>query len=203
MADGSRLLMPAWWLFLFSELRTGLGIILSLPICIALEKPWRWECSSWSFYTREILTKTLKYIWFLEVIYVILTSIMKASIATTLLTWAKSKVHIYLLWTAIALDTIICLVVTFYIVFQCSPVSYAWTRIDPTVKGTCQPFTGQLYMGYALCIVTISIDMLFLFVPFFMLKGRGVSSRIKTYIYSILGLGVLWVLVTSFIIWTG
>jgi rhodopsin domain-containing protein len=33
--------------------------------------------------------------------------------------------------------------------------------------------------------------MLFLFIPFFMLKGRGVNNRLKLYIYGIFGLGVL------------
>jgi hypothetical protein len=35
--------------------------------------------------------------------------------------------------------------------------------------------------------------MLFLFIPFFMLKGRGVDNRLKLYIYGIFGLGVLYV----------
>ncbi|RDW85146.1 hypothetical protein BP6252_02736 [Coleophoma cylindrospora] len=135
--------------------------------------------------------ESLKYIWFLEVIYVLLTSIMKASIATTLLQWAQKRVHIVLLWTAIVLDALICSIFVFYLIFQCQPVSYAWTFINPASKGHCAPFTGQLYMGYALCIVTISLDMLFLFVPFFMLEGRGVSQRIKLYIYGLFGLGVL------------
>ncbi|RDW78011.1 hypothetical protein BP5796_05863 [Coleophoma crateriformis] len=137
------------------------------------------------------LGDALKYIWFLEVIYVVLTSIMKASIASTLLQWAHKRVHIVLLWTAIVLDALICSVFVFYLIFQCQPVSYAWTFIDPKSKGHCAPLTGQLYMGYALCLVTISLDMLFLFVPFFMLKGRGVSQRVKLYIYGLFGLGVL------------
>lgn len=116
---------------------------------------------------------------------------MKASIATTLLQWAQKKVHIILLWSAIVIDALICLVFVFYLVLQCQPISYAWSFVDPTSKGHCAPFTGQLYMGYALCIVTISLDMLFLFVPFFMLSGRGVSKTLKRYIYTIFGLGVL------------
>lgn len=149
------------------------------------------KCST-HFRERFTDKKTVvQYIWFLEVIYVILTSIMKASIATTLLQWAQKKVHIMLLWAAIVIDALICLVFVFYLIFQCKPVSYAWTFLDPKTKGHCAPFTGQLYMGYALCIVTITLDMLFLFVPFFMMAGRGIGSRLKLYIYGIFGLGVL------------
>ena len=45
-------------------------------------------------------------------------------------------------------------------------------------------------MGYALCIVTITLDMIFLFLPFFMMKGRGVNRVIKGVIFGIFGLGV-------------
>jgi hypothetical protein len=116
---------------------------------------------------------------------------MKASLAISLLQWAKKKLHIYLLYSAIVIDVIICLVVVFYFMLQCQPISYAWLFIDPTVKGTCWPMSGQILIGYALSGTTISLDMLFLFVPFFMLSGRGVSMRVKMYIYAIFGLGVL------------
>jgi hypothetical protein len=51
--------------------------------------------------------------------------------------------------------------------------------------------SGQILIGFALSGTTVSLDMLFLFVPFFMLSGRGVSTRVKMYIYAIFGLGVL------------
>jgi hypothetical protein len=51
--------------------------------------------------------------------------------------------------------------------------------------------TGQILIGFALSGTTVSLDMLFLFVPFFMLSGRGVSRRVKMYIFAIFGLGVL------------
>ena len=118
---------------------------------------------------------------------------MKASLAISLLQWAKKKLHIYLLYTAILIDVLICLVVVFYFFLQCQPISYAWLFLDPTVKGTCWPMSGQILIGFALSGTTISLDMLFLFVPFFMLAGRGVSMRVKMYIYGIFGLGVLFV----------
>jgi hypothetical protein len=116
---------------------------------------------------------------------------MKASLAITLQQWAKKKIHRALLWTAVVIDAIICLIVVLYFLFQCQPISYAWRLIDPSVKGKCLPVNGQIYVGYALCAVTITLDMLFLFVPFFMLHGRGVNSRLKLYIYGIFSLGVL------------
>lgn len=135
--------------------------------------------------------ESLKFIFFLEVIYVILTSIMKASLALSLMQWAKSKVQIYLLRAAIVIDAVICLIVVEYFLVQCSPISYTWRIIDATAKGTCLPAGQQIVVGFALSGTTVSLDMLFLFVPFFMLHGRGVNSRLKMYIYGIFGLGVL------------
>jgi hypothetical protein len=132
-----------------------------------------------------------KYIFFLEVVYVLLTSVMKASLAISLLQWSRKKVHTYLLYAAIVIDVAICLVVVFYFMLQCQPISYAWLFIDPMVKGKCWPISGQILIGFALSATTVSLDMLFLFVPFFMLSGRGVSTRVKGYIYAIFGLGVL------------
>ena len=150
------------------------------------------ESNSWSsLHAADTDKDAVQYIWFLEIIYVILTSIMKASIATTLLQWAKKRFHIYLLWAAIVIDAVICSVFIIFVVSECTPVAYAWEFIDPTKKGKCKPFVDQLYAGYALCAVTITLDMIFLFVPFFMLKGRGVNSRLKSYIYGVFALGVL------------
>lgn len=118
---------------------------------------------------------------------------MKASIATTLRQWTVVKWHRYLLWASIIMDFAISTAFLLYLVLQCQPVSYAWRLFDPTVKGKCLPFTGQLYMGYALSIVTVALDMLFLFLPFVMMRGRGLNSTLKVYIFAIFGLGVVYV----------
>jgi len=127
---------------------------------------------------------------------------MKASLAITLLQWAKSRVHVMLLQAAIVIDAIICLVVVEYFLVQCAPISYTWRLIDPTAKGTCLPASQQIVVGIALSATTISLDMLFLFVPFFMLRGRGVHSRVKLFIYGIFGLGVVYVSPLLIVIFT-
>jgi hypothetical protein len=116
---------------------------------------------------------------------------MKASLAITLLQWAKKRWHVWILWVAIGIDAVICTVVTLFFLLECQPISYAWRLIDPTAKGRCLPPTTQIYMGFALSGTTVSLDMIFLFIPFFMLSGRGVNQRLKLYIYGLFGLGVL------------
>jgi hypothetical protein len=134
-----------------------------------------------------------QYIFLLEVIYVCLTSIMKASLAVTLLQWAQSKIHIFLLRAAIVIDALICVIVVEYLLVQCAPISYTWELVNPAKKGVCLPIKQHIALGMALSATTITLDMLFLFVPFFMLRGRGVHSRVKMCIYGIFGLGVVFV----------
>ncbi len=116
---------------------------------------------------------------------------MKVSIAITLRQWTRQKVIIWLLKLSIVIDFLISVAFVIFLLAECQPISHAWRFIDPTAKGKCLPFIAQVYMGYALYITTISLDMLFLVGPFFMLKGRKVNSRLKGYIYAIIGLGVL------------
>ncbi|PVH86548.1 hypothetical protein DL98DRAFT_567408 [Cadophora sp. DSE1049] len=137
------------------------------------------------------ISNVLKYIWFLEIIYVCLTSVMKGSIAITMMQWTKNRVLIWMFWGSIAMDVLISAVFSFYVIFQCTPISYAWQMLDPNVKGKCLPFTGQLYMGLALCFVTFTLDILLMTSPFIMMKGKNINKTLKKYIYGIFSLGIL------------
>ncbi|PBP16486.1 P-type ATPase [Diplocarpon rosae] len=136
------------------------------------------------------ITSVLKAIWFLEIIYVILTSVMKASIAITMMRWTSSRVLKLFFWGSIGMDVLISSIFTFYVIFQCTPISYAWEMLNPKIKGKCLPFTGQLFMGLALCFVTFALDVLLMTSPFIMMKGRGLNKILKRYIYGIFSLGI-------------
>ncbi|KAK2005771.1 hypothetical protein LZ32DRAFT_596634 [Colletotrichum eremochloae] len=137
------------------------------------------------------LQNSLKAIFFLEIIYVVLTSAMKGSIALTFIHLSRSRILTILFWVSIAMDFLISAAFIIYLLVQCQPIDYAWRMLDPTARGKCLPLTGQLYMGYALCIVTAILDVMLLVSPWIMMRGRGLNSRLKLYIYGIFGLGIL------------
>lgn len=83
---------------------------------------------------------------------------MKASLALTLLQWARKKSHIWLLWAAIIIDAITMVWVMLFFLLECQPISYAWQLIDPTKKGKCLSPTIQIYVGIALSGTTISVS---------------------------------------------
>lgn len=137
------------------------------------------------------ISDSLKWIFLLEFFYLFLTTVMKASIAITFLQWATSRTQKWILWGAIVADLGIGSVAGVYTVLQCTPINYSWLRFDPTRKGTCRDPGEIIKAGYALCIITVTLDMLFLTLPFIMLKHYKPNSRVKLYIYGILFLGVL------------
>ncbi|KAK2036548.1 hypothetical protein LZ31DRAFT_615152 [Colletotrichum somersetense] len=137
------------------------------------------------------IATSLKAIFFLEIIYVVLTSAMKGSIALTFIRLSRSRVLNIMFWVSIAMDVLISAAFIIYLLVQCKPIDHAWRMLEPTAKGKCLPLEGQLYMGYALCIVTAMLDVLLLVSPWIMMRGRGLNSRLKKYIYGIFGLGIL------------
>ncbi|KAF9877961.1 hypothetical protein CkaCkLH20_04537 [Colletotrichum karsti] len=139
----------------------------------------------------EGLRTLLKVLFFLEIIYVVLTSAMKGSIALTFIRLSRSRVLTGLFWVSIAMDIAISLAFIIYLLVQCQPIDYAWRMLEAGAKGKCLPLVGQLYMGYALSIVTAILDGLLMISPWFMMKGRALNPRLKMYIYGIFGLGIL------------
>jgi hypothetical protein len=83
---------------------------------------------------------------------------MKASLAASLLQWAKKRSHVYLLYLAIFLDIAICTFVVLYFLLECKPISFKWEFINPLKKGKCLPANGEILVGFALCSVTISVS---------------------------------------------
>ncbi|EPE33650.1 hypothetical protein GLAREA_06663 [Glarea lozoyensis ATCC 20868] len=137
------------------------------------------------------VSDSLKWIFFLEFFYVFLTTVMKASIATTFLQWATTRVQKWILWGSIVVDFAIGGVVSVYTVVQCTPISFSWERLDPAAKGMCRDPNEIIKVGYALCFVTVTLDILFLVLPFVMLRHYKPSPRIKMCVYGIIFIGVL------------
>ena len=136
------------------------------------------------------ISDSLKWIFFLEFFYLFLTTVMKASIAVTFLQWATTRVQKWVLWGSIVADLAIGTVAGVYTVVQCTPISFSWTRFDASVSGTCRDPMEIIKAGYALCSITVALDMLFLIMPFIMMRHYQPNRRVKMYIYSLIFLGV-------------
>ena len=66
-------------------------------------------------------------------------------------------------WFGISVWCILWLISTlFAAIFQCYPVSFAWTKVATTIKGTCLDFPALLYATAVLNIIT---DVAILLLP--------------------------------------
>jgi len=137
------------------------------------------------------ISDSLKWIFFLEFFYLFLTTVMKASIAITFLQWATTRVQKWVLCGSIVVDLTTGSVVGVYTVMQCTPISFSWLRFDAAAKGTCRDPNEIIMAGYGLCMITVALDMLFLVMPFAMMGHYKPNSRVKMYIYGLVGVGVL------------
>ena len=136
------------------------------------------------------ISDSLKWIFFLEFFYLFLTTVMKASIAVTFLQWATTRAQKWVLCGAILANFTIGSVVGVFTVLQCTPISFSWLRFDASITGTCRDPNEIIKAGYALCMITVTLDMLFLIMPFIMMKHYQPNPRVKMYIYGLVSLGV-------------
>lgn len=130
-------------------------------------------------------------IWFLENIYVVLTSCMKVSIALAFIDFSTKKWLVWAFRLSIVLDFLISAVFVIYLIAQCQPVEFAWTQLAGAKGGHCLPIVNQLYLGYALSFVTLALDTLFLTTPWFLMKGRNLTPRVKAGIYTLYAFGLM------------
>jgi len=80
------------------------------------------------------------------------------------------------------------LIFTFLFIFQCSPVSYAWTQWDGTGKGKCLNFD----VGAVLHAITnILLDFLIFALPISQLWKLNLSQKKKIQVLFMFGVGFL------------
>ncbi|KIW12140.1 hypothetical protein PV08_09415 [Exophiala spinifera] len=91
------------------------------------------------------------------------------------------------------------LIFTFLFIFQCSPVSYAWTQWDGTGKGKCLNFD----VGAVLHAITnIILDFLIFALPISQLWKLNLSQKKKIQVLFMFGVGFFVTLVSILRLWS-
>ncbi|KAI0878790.1 hypothetical protein GGS24DRAFT_516601 [Hypoxylon argillaceum] len=119
--------------------------------------------------------------------YIIVLYIAKLSVALVLLRIAVTSkgVRIILICSMVIL-TIWTTVTTFIVAFQCIPLSVAWGE----GTGTCLSAAVLANTGYSISAMDIASSFLYAGLPAYLLKGVQLSTKVKTSIIVLLGLGV-------------
>lgn len=77
---------------------------------------------------------------------------------------------------------------TFLFIFQCSPISYAWTQWDGEAEGTCLNFDIGAFLH---AIVNIVLDLLIFALPVFQLRKLNMSKKKRYQVLSMFAVGFL------------
>ncbi|KAI0475400.1 hypothetical protein GGR56DRAFT_511463 [Xylariaceae sp. FL0804] len=129
--------------------------------------------------------KGLFYFFLFEVFYCINIIPVKASISLILVRIAQGRrPFIMAQWFIIATFSVINLTGGLYIIFQCAPVSAAWTNI-----GTCNDATILADVYYAVTAVNILTDWTTAFMPIPLLWNVQMNRNAKMSVAFVLGLG--------------
>ncbi|EXJ56453.1 hypothetical protein A1O7_06797 [Cladophialophora yegresii CBS 114405] len=88
---------------------------------------------------------------------------------------------------------------TFLFIFQCSPISYAWTQWDGTGQGKCLNFDLGAVMH---AITNILLDLLIFALPIWQLWSLSLSKRKKVQVLSMFCVGFFVTLVSILRLWS-
>ncbi|KUI61596.1 hypothetical protein VP1G_08758 [Cytospora mali] len=130
----------------------------------------------------------LMYFFLFEVFYCASIIPIKLSIALMLIRIAQNrKIYVYSQWAMMCLFFIADGGACIYIIFQCSPVSYAWNKSQ---EGSCLNPVGLADVYYATTAVNIATDWVTAILPIPLLWHVKLERSEKLSVGGILGLGI-------------
>ncbi|TEY35781.1 hypothetical protein BOTCAL_0579g00040 [Botryotinia calthae] len=139
--------------------------------------------------TPEQKTVGLKYFFFFEIFYCAAIIPIKLSISFMLMRIATGRrVYINSIYAISTMFTIMNLIAFLYIIFQCSPVQYAW---NTSIVGKCNPAKTLADIYYATTAVNIVTDWFCAILPIPLLWNVQLNRNAKLSVGFILGLGAL------------
>ena len=120
----------------------------------------------------------MKFFFFFEVFYCAAIIPIKMSITFMLIRIASRRVtYIYALWVVSAMFIVMNLIAMLYIIFQCTPVSWAWDTSTP--GGKCNPAQTLADIYYATTAVNIATDWFCALLPIPLLWNVQLNRNAK------------------------
>ncbi|CCD34104.1 hypothetical protein BofuT4_P105310.1 [Botrytis cinerea T4] len=118
-----------------------------------------------------------------------LTFSIKASYATCLLRLTEASPCAYALWAGLSINVVLCFIASFYLIFNCRPISYAWKQGDSSVDGYCN-YDSADALGYAWAGMSLALYLLFTLIPVALVWNMQMHIKTKTFVVTVLGLGL-------------
>jgi len=130
----------------------------------------------------------LQYWFAAELIYNVLSVVVKLSIAMLLLRLAQRPVYRIIIKSAAGIYTVAVFAFFFMVIFQCLPPSYLW---DKSIEGRCHSKTLIIVAIFLQACICAATDFVFALLPMVMIWNSQMDVRTKIPVVIILGLGIL------------
>ncbi|KAF4302268.1 hypothetical protein GTA08_BOTSDO09632 [Botryosphaeria dothidea] len=140
--------------------------------------------------TPDSAMRALRYWWLCYVAYTTTMLLAKISIGFFLLRVTVEHIHIWIIWSAMAITAATGIVFFFVTVLQCSPVSFFWSRAVGG-KGTCLDMEVIVALTYFYSAISALCDFTFGILPIFMLWNLNMSRTTKIAVAPILSMACI------------
>ncbi|KXS98298.1 hypothetical protein AC578_6831 [Pseudocercospora eumusae] len=134
------------------------------------------------------LTPILKILYFNELFYILGLSFVKIAILLTYLRFFSDVKFRKWVFVVIGLNVISLIGFIFALLFQCTPIPYAWLRWDGTHKGTCVEFD---HIAWPAAAINILLDLIVIGLPFPQLWKMKMNKRKKLQVMVMFGTGLI------------
>ncbi|KXT12159.1 hypothetical protein AC579_2428 [Pseudocercospora musae] len=174
-----------WW----DDLVITLAIAVDLPFMILSVKlaDYGFGQDIWTI-KQSNLTPILKTLYFNELFYMSGLVFVKIAILLTYLRFFSDVKFRKVVFVVIGLNIVNLIGFVFALLFQCTPVNYAWFQWDGLHKGTCMPFD---HIAWPAAAINILLDLLVIGLPFPQLMKMKMNKRKKLQVMIMFGTGLI------------
>ncbi|KAL2064632.1 hypothetical protein VTL71DRAFT_3769 [Oculimacula yallundae] len=130
-----------------------------------------------------------KIIFICELLYVVATTVTKVAIAAYFLRLSSKRYQRVVVYSTLAAVMVFSTMYFFFLIFQCSPINYLWTKYDENGTGSCLNSTTLSAVTYAHCAMSAITDWSFGILPIFFVWKMKMNPRTKFSVILVLSLG--------------
>lgn len=104
----------------------------------------------------------------------------KISIGYFLLRITVRRLDIWIIYSVMVVTVLTGLVFFFVTLFQCTPVSFFWTKVLDDTGGHCVPIDVIIALTYLYSVCSVICDFTFALLPVFLISKLNMDRRTKT-----------------------
>ncbi|KAK6580089.1 hypothetical protein PZA11_007111 [Diplocarpon coronariae] len=135
------------------------------------------------------LERGFQIIFICELLYVVATTVTKIAIGGYFLRLSSKRYQRMTVYVTLAVVMIFSTMYFFFLLFQCGPISYLWTKYTHDRDGRCLSSSTLSAITYAHCAMSAITDWAFGILPIFFVWRMQMDPRTKFSVILILSLG--------------